>query len=152
LWHVVGAKRLIKKSTKERKENIVWSCKKGCHPVVISLKIKLPVVMVLICLFSFQVIHEFVYSLNSLLSVSVSFFVLLSPPAPTAFYKSHSVDLNERMFNWFLRAIVLFFVCLWTERQRRQKGTNGKRRLYLTNFCLKDNLRLNVMDLWIFER
>lgn len=126
--------------------------KKGCHPVVISLKIKLPVVMVLICLFSFQVIHEFVYSLNSLLSVSVSLFVLLSPPAPTAFHKSHSVDLNERMFNWFLRAIVLFFVCLWTERQRRQKEKNWKRRLYLTNFCLKDNLRLNVMDLWIFKR
>jgi hypothetical protein len=51
------------------------------------------------------------------------------------------------MFNWFLRAIVLFVCGLWETETEWQK-----RRLYLTNFCLKDNLRLNVMDLWIFER
>lgn len=42
MWHVVGAKRLIKNTKKKRKERKYLSghAKKGCHPVVISLKSK----------------------------------------------------------------------------------------------------------------
>lgn len=130
--------------------------KKGCHPVVISLKIKLPVVMVLICLFSFQVIHKNEFESLYTALIPYNFVSCLSFFLPQLLLhisqSSFSVDLNERMFNWFLRAIVLFFVVCGLRDRERSMARMGKRRLYLTNFCLKDNLRLNVMDLWIFER
>jgi hypothetical protein len=98
-----GKKANKKKVRKKGKKILSGHAKKGCHPVVISLKIKLPVVMVLICLFSFQVIHknefEFVYSLNSLLVLSLVLSFFLLQLLLHISQSSFSVDLNERMFN-----------------------------------------------------